>query len=89
MLRNPLAEPATLGIATGAQLGVTVATLWALPGGDATQQWMAMAGALGIGVLVFGLSWGETNVADYAAVSGFGAEFLLCCRQSTAGAVSP
>ena len=59
VLRNPLAEPATLGIATGAQLGVTVATLWVLPGGEAAQQWMAMAGALGIGVLVFGLSWGK------------------------------
>lgn len=59
VLRNPLAEPATLGIATGAQLGVTVATLWMLPGGEAAQQWMAMAGALGIGVLVFGLSWGK------------------------------
>ncbi len=59
VLRNPLAEPATLGIATGAQLGVTVATLWMLPGGEVAQQWMAMAGALGIGVLVFGLSWGK------------------------------
>nr|WP_291970462.1 iron chelate uptake ABC transporter family permease subunit [Candidatus Symbiopectobacterium sp.] len=59
VLRNPLAEPATLGIATGAQLGVTVATLWMLPGGEVAQQWIAMAGALGIGVLVFGLSWGK------------------------------
>lgn len=30
VLRNPLAEPSTLGIATGAQLGITVVTLWAL-----------------------------------------------------------
>lgn len=59
VLRNPLAEPSTLGIATGAQLGVTAATLWALPGGESTQQWMAMAGALAIGALVFGLSWGK------------------------------
>ncbi len=29
VLRNPLAEPTTLGVATGAQLGITVTTLWA------------------------------------------------------------
>lgn len=28
VLRNPLAEPSTLGIANGAQLGMTMATLW-------------------------------------------------------------
>lgn len=32
VLRNPLAEPTTLGVATGAQLGITVITLWSLPG---------------------------------------------------------
>ncbi len=32
VLRNPLAEPTTLGVATGAQLGITITTLWALPG---------------------------------------------------------
>ena len=31
VLRNPLAEPTTLGVATGAQLGITVTTLWAIP----------------------------------------------------------
>lgn len=32
VLRNPLAEPTTLGVATGAQLGITITILWALPG---------------------------------------------------------
>ncbi len=32
VLRNPLAEPTTLGVATGAQLGMTITTLWAIPG---------------------------------------------------------
>ncbi|MGC0094115.1 iron chelate uptake ABC transporter family permease subunit, partial [Enterobacter asburiae] len=32
VLRNPLAEPTTLGVAIGAQLGITITTLWALPG---------------------------------------------------------
>ncbi len=59
VLRNPLAEPATLGVSAGAQLGLTVATLWALPGGEITQQFAAMAGAVVIGLLVFGIAWGK------------------------------
>ncbi len=59
VLRNPLAEPATLGVSAGAQLGLTVATLWALPGGMITQQFAAMTGAVVIGALVFGIAWGK------------------------------
>ncbi|WP_304165058.1 Fe(3+)-hydroxamate ABC transporter permease FhuB [Lonsdalea britannica] len=59
VLRNPLAEPATLGVASGAQLGITVATLWALPGGAMTSQLAAMFGALLVGGLVFGVAWGR------------------------------
>jgi len=44
VLRNPLAEPTTLGVATGAQLGITITTLWALPG-VMTSQFAALAGA--------------------------------------------
>ena len=47
VLRNPLAEPTTLGVATGAQLGMTVTTLWAVPG------------ACIVGALVFGVAWGK------------------------------
>lgn len=59
VLRNPLAEPATLGVSAGAQLGLTVATLWALPGGELTAQFAAMVGAVVIGLLVFGVAWGK------------------------------
>ncbi len=59
VLRNPLAEPATLGVASGAQLGITIATLWAVPGGFFTQQMAAMSGAVVVGVLVFGVAWGK------------------------------
>ncbi|CPR21492.1 Fe(3+)-hydroxamate ABC transporter permease FhuB [Brenneria goodwinii] len=59
VLRNPLAEPATLGVSAGAQLGLTVATLWMLPGGDVTRQLAAMLGALIVGGLVFGVAWGK------------------------------
>lgn len=59
VLRNQLAEPTTLGVASGAQLGITVATLWALPGGFATQQFAALVGAGVVGLLVFGVAWGK------------------------------
>lgn len=59
VLRNPLAEPATLGVSAGAQLGLTIATLWMLPGGELTEQLAAMAGAIVVGALVFGVAWGK------------------------------
>ena len=59
VLRNPLAEPATLGVASGAQLGITVVTLWNLPGGILTQQLGATLGAIAVGVVVFGVAWGK------------------------------
>ncbi|WP_143558014.1 iron chelate uptake ABC transporter family permease subunit, partial [Serratia sp. OLIL2] len=49
VLRNPLAEPSTLGVAAGAQLGLTIATLWVLPGGEFTRQLAAMVGAVVVG----------------------------------------
>ena len=58
VLRNPLAEPTTLGVATGAQLGMTVTTLWAVPG-VLTSQFAALAGACIVGALVFGVAWGK------------------------------
>jgi len=59
VLRNPLAEPTTLGVATGAQLGITITTLWALPGGYLVSQFAALAGACLVGLLVFGVAWGK------------------------------
>lgn len=58
VLRNPLAEPTTLGVATGAQLGITVTTLWAIPGAMASQ-FAALAGACVVGLIVFGVAWGN------------------------------
>jgi len=58
VLRNPLAEPTTLGVATGAQLGITITTLWALPGA-LSSQFAALAGACIVGALVFGVAWGK------------------------------
>lgn len=58
VLRNPLAEPTTLGVATGAQLGITITTLWAIPGVLASQ-FAALIGAGAVGALVFGVAWGK------------------------------
>ncbi len=58
VLRNPLAEPTTLGVATGAQLGMTIITLWALPGVLAAQ-FAALVGACVVGAIVFGVAWGK------------------------------
>lgn len=58
VLRNPLAEPTTLGVATGAQLGITVTTLWAIHGAMASQ-FAALAGACVVGLIVFGVAWGN------------------------------
>lgn len=58
VLRNPLAEPTTLGVATGAQLGITITTLWAIPGVQASQ-FAALIGAGTVGALVFGVAWGK------------------------------
>ena len=59
VLRNPLAEPATLGVASGAQLGVTLASLGILPGGEMAQPVAALLGATAVGLAVFGTAWGK------------------------------
>lgn len=59
VLRNPLGGARqTLGVATGAQLGITVTTLWAIPGAMASQ-FAAQAGACVVGLIVFGVAWGK------------------------------
>ncbi|HAT3793940.1 TPA: Fe(3+)-hydroxamate ABC transporter permease FhuB [Serratia marcescens] len=54
-----LAAAGGLTIYNLAQLGLTIATLWVLPGGEFTRQLAAMAGAIVVGGLVFGVAWGK------------------------------
>ncbi|QCO06554.1 Fe(3+)-hydroxamate ABC transporter permease FhuB (plasmid) [Azospirillum argentinense] len=57
VLRNPLAEPATLGISAGAHLALAVATLW-LPDALALgREWVALAGAGLSAAALLALSW--------------------------------
>lgn len=56
-LRNPLASPTTLGVASGAQLALLLATLYAPGLMLIGREWVAMAGGAAALLLVFALSW--------------------------------
>ncbi|CAG4917644.1 Fe(3+)-hydroxamate ABC transporter permease FhuB [Paraburkholderia saeva] len=70
VLRNPLAEPMTLGVSAGAQLALTVATLAAPALSGAAGQWVALGGALASAAIVFGLSWRSGLAPASVAVAG-------------------
>lgn len=57
VLRNPLASPTTLGVSSGAQLGLLVATLWAPWALDYGREWVALAGGGLAALIVFALAW--------------------------------
>ncbi|PWC88743.1 Fe(3+)-hydroxamate ABC transporter permease FhuB (plasmid) [Azospirillum brasilense] len=57
VLRNPLAEPATLGISAGAHLSLAVATLWLPEALALGREWVALAGAGLSAALLLALSW--------------------------------
>ncbi len=59
ILRNPLAEPSTLGVAAGAQLGMSLALLYAASWGETGQQLAALAGAIVVGGLVLLVASGK------------------------------
>ncbi|MDR0219642.1 MAG: Fe(3+)-hydroxamate ABC transporter permease FhuB [Enterobacteriaceae bacterium] len=59
VLRNPLAEPATLGVSAGAKCGMTMALLLAISPDSVLMQLAALAGAIVVALMVFGLSWGR------------------------------
>ncbi|MGY5775263.1 Fe(3+)-hydroxamate ABC transporter permease FhuB [Rhizobium sp. LEGMi135b] len=57
ILRNPLAEPATLGVSAGSYLLLAVATLWFPQWADAEREWLGFAGALLSLFAILTLSW--------------------------------
>jgi len=65
LFRNPLAEPYTLGVATGAALGAVIALRFADPSslaGFAGVAVASFAGALGATALVVGLAWRKSGI---------------------------
>src|SRR5205085_11286123 len=79
LLRNPLAEPGLLGVATGAGLGAVVSIYFGLSQvfGLATPL-LGMVGAVGAGALTFAFGRGSTLslILAGSAVSGLMAAFL-------------
>ncbi|MGK6317386.1 Fe(3+)-hydroxamate ABC transporter permease FhuB [Neorhizobium sp. DT-125] len=59
VLRNPLAEPATLGISAGASLAVTLSALWLPDSLGFEREGVAIAGAAATTLIVFSLAWGR------------------------------
>ncbi len=57
VLRNPIADPSTLGIATGAQFAMTAATLFAPALMDTSRESVALFGGLAVVALLLSLSW--------------------------------
>lgn len=57
VLRNPIADPSTLGISAGAQLALTWATAFAPALIGFSREGVALAGGLAAAAIVLGLSW--------------------------------
>lgn len=57
VLRNPLAEPTTLGVSAAAQLAVASAILWAPSLLVFGKEWVAMLGGFAAVLCVFALAW--------------------------------
>lgn len=81
VLRNPLAEPATLGTSAGAALAVTAATLFAPALLDGGRAWIALAGAAAATMMVMFLVLGKTVSPFTLVLSGLVVN-LLCGSMS-------
>ncbi len=59
ILRNPLAEPATLGISAGAYLTLSIASLWFPALLASGPEWIAFSGAVVALLAILSLSWNK------------------------------
>ncbi|MEV0713980.1 iron ABC transporter permease [Asanoa sp. NPDC050611] len=88
LTRNPLAEPRILGISAGASLGVVVAiTLFGI-GSLAGYVWFGILGALGAGLLVFGVAARTRDGASPVTLALVGAALDASLGAITAGLLS-
>ncbi|MHC1548046.1 Fe(3+)-hydroxamate ABC transporter permease FhuB [Phyllobacterium sp. K27] len=76
VLRNPIAEPTTLGVSAGASLALTVATLWAPSLLAFGRETVALAGAAIAILFVFGVSWGRALSPLSLILAGLVVNFL-------------
>ena len=70
VLRNPLASPSTLGVASGASFALMIATLYAPWAISFSKPLVAMLGGLGSMALVFALSWRRALSPTVVVISG-------------------
>lgn len=70
LLRNPLASPTTLGVSTGANLALTMATLWAPGLLTLGREWVALVGG-GLAVaMVMALAWRRSLAPIVVVLAG-------------------
>ncbi|MGX5736745.1 Fe(3+)-hydroxamate ABC transporter permease FhuB [Bosea thiooxidans] len=81
VLRNPIADSSTLGIASGAQLALTVATAYAPALMAFWGEGVAFAGAIAAVMLVLGLSWRQRLDPMTVVLSGMVVS-LICAAAS-------
>ncbi|MGF9564552.1 Fe(3+)-hydroxamate ABC transporter permease FhuB [Neorhizobium sp. JUb45] len=70
LLRNPIADPSTLGISAGAQLAIVVATLFFPEFLDGNRTFVALFGAGAAAAIVFALAWRRAFEPVTMVVSG-------------------
>ncbi|WIX33987.1 Fe(3+)-hydroxamate ABC transporter permease FhuB [Salinicola sp. JS01] len=70
VLRNPLASPATLGVTSGAQLALVIATLWGPSWLLAGREWIALGGGVLATLVVLALSWRRRLAPMVVVLSG-------------------
>lgn len=70
VLRNPLASPSTLGVASGASFALMLATLYAPWLLTFSKSFIALVGGVGTMALVFALSWRRALSPTVVVVSG-------------------
>lgn len=70
LLRNPIADPSTLGISAGAQLAIVIATLFFPEFLDGNRTSVALFGAGAAAAIVFGLAWRRAFEPVTMVVSG-------------------
>ncbi len=70
LLRNPIADPSTLGISAGAQLAIVIATLFFPSILDGNRALVALAGAAAAAAVVFLLGWRRSFEPVTMVVSG-------------------
>ncbi|HEV7707395.1 MAG TPA: iron ABC transporter permease [Asanoa sp.] len=88
LTRNPLAEPRILGISAGASLGVVVAITVFGIGSLTGYVWFGIAGALGSGLLVFGVAARTREGSSPVTLALVGAALDASLGAVTAGLLS-